>query len=68
MSMEYIRTRYGVPAKRNGKLRFTDSYGTVIDCEIKSAKGGYLKVLTLVKVAEYNRRLTLHPTWNVEYL
>lgn len=68
MSMAYIRKAYGVPAKRGGRIRFTDSYGTVWNGRITSAKGHYLRVLVDDRVPGYRGRKLLHPTWNVEYL
>lgn len=68
MSMEYIRKTYGVPAKRGGRVKFTDVHRTVWNCTIKSARGGYLMVLADDRVAGYRGRMKLHPTWNVEYM
>lgn len=69
MSMEYIRKTYGVPAKRGGRLIYTDSDGVKFHCTIKSAtNSGHLKVLVDDRVPGYRGRMKLHPTWNVEYL
>lgn len=69
MSMEYIRRAYGVPAKRGGRLIYTDSYGAKIYCTIKSAtSSGHLMCLVDDRVIGYRGRMKLHPTWNVEYL
>src|SRR6266404_763357 len=63
MSMDYIRKTYDVPAKRGGRIKYTNGgtfYGT-----IASAKGGYLRV----RWDEDGQRLvSLHPTWCVEYV
>ena len=66
--MEYIRRTYGVPAKRGGRLIYTDSYRVAFHCTIKSARGGYLMVLVDDRIPSYRGRMKLHPTWNVEYL
>lgn len=68
MSLAYIRETYRVPAKRGGRVRYTDSQGAVFNCTIKSARGAHLRVLVDDRVPGYRGRLTLHPTWNVEYL
>lgn len=69
MSMDYIRKTYGVPAKRGGRLIYTDSDGVKFYCTIKSAtNSGHLKVLVDDRVPGYRGRMKLHPTWNVEYL
>lgn len=69
MSMDYIRKTYGVPAKRGGRLIYTDSDGVKFHCTIKSAtNSGHLKVLVDDRVPGYRGRMKLHPTWNVEYL
>jgi len=68
MSMQYIRSHYGVPAKRGGRVRFTDSDGRVFHCIIRSASGAYLRVSTDAPITGRQRVKILHPTWNVEYL
>lgn len=67
MGLPYIRKTYGVPAKRGGRVRFTDSDGVVWNGRITSASGQYLLVLVDDRVPGYRGRLRLHPTWNVEY-
>jgi hypothetical protein len=67
VSLDYIRRAYGVPAKRGGRIRFTDARGDVFNCTIKSARGHYLRVLVDDRVPGYRGRLTLHPTWQIEY-
>ena len=65
MSMEYVRKFYGVPAKRGGKIRFTDSDGKVWEGRIKSARGPHIRCA----MKDFPRATAiLHPTWNVEYL
>jgi hypothetical protein len=69
MSMDYIRKTYGVPAKRGGRLVYTDSDGVKFHCTIKSAtNSGHLKVLVDDRVPGYRGRMKLHPTWHIEYL
>lgn len=68
MSLEYIRSTYNVPAKRGGRIRYTDSQGVIFNCTIKSARGGLLRVLVDDRVPGYRGRLLLHPTWHVEYI
>lgn len=65
MSIEYIRKTYKVPAKIGGKVRYTDTDGHKWDGVIKSAPYHYLNV-----DLDWpgNRRVILHPTWNIEYL
>ena len=65
MSMERIRKRYGVPAKRGSRVRYTGNgsdkamYGT-----ITSARGHHLRIrLDGQKVPHI-----FHPTWELQYL
>jgi hypothetical protein len=58
--MKWIRKYYKVPAKRGGKVRFCKTkIGT-----IKSARNGYLRVV----FDGYKNIVSLHPTWNIEYI
>lgn len=62
MTMEYIRSHYSVPAKRGGRIKYTNGgtfYGT-----ITGARGAYLRVRW--DMGSQNK-VTLHPTWCVEY-
>lgn len=68
MRLEYIRKTYGVPARRGGRIRHTDSYGTKWYGTIKSARDGRLRVLVDDRIPNCRGRLVLHPTDNVEYL
>ena len=69
MSMAHIRENYGVPAKRGGRLIYTDSDGVKFFCVIKSAtQSGHLLVLVDDRINGYRGRMKLHPTWQVEYL
>lgn len=45
MSMEHIRKTYRVPAKRGGRVRFTQSDGVVWEGRIRAAtRGGLLYI------------------------
>lgn len=68
MSMEYIRRAYGVPAKRGGRIRYTDERGVIWNGRITSARSGRLRVLVDDRVPGYLARMILHPTYRVEYL
>lgn len=64
MTMDYINRHYQVPAKRGGRVKYTGGtkgprFGT-----IKSAKGGYLRIL----LDGDKHAGTYHPTWKIEYL
>jgi len=64
IEVNYIRNYYGVKAKRGGRVKYTggtrgERFGT-----IKSARGGYLKIL--LDGDKYAG--TFHPTWKLEYL
>lgn len=62
MSMAYIRTFYGVPAKRGARVAFTHAeravQGTII-----GSRGAYLRVRW-----DTGRTATMHPTWALRYL
>jgi hypothetical protein len=64
MSMQTIRSTYGVQAKRNGEIRFTDRQGGIWQGHIKSARHGRLRVALDDLPGE---TAILHPTW-LEYL
>ena len=68
MSLKYIRDCYGVPAYRGARIRFTPNENEVWEGRITSARMARLRVLVDDRVPGYRGRLTLHPTWNVEYL
>jgi hypothetical protein len=68
MSLAYIRRAYGVPARRGARIRYLDDDGTVCTGRVTSARSGHLRVLVDDRVPGYRGRLTLHPTWHVEYL
>ena len=64
MSMEYIRYNYGVPAKRGGRIEFTDSNGVKWRGTIRSSRDSRLRV-SLDGLCTIS---SLHPTWNMKYL
>lgn len=63
MSIHWIRDTYGVPAKRGGRVEYTGEgrpeFGT-----IKSAHGGYLRIL----LDGLKHPASFHPTWRLRYL
>ena len=63
MSMQSIRDRYGVPAKRGGRIRYTGGkrprMGTIV-----SAHGHYLTI----QLDGARRPGVFHPAWEMEYL
>ena len=64
MNMEYIRSTYGVPAKRGGKIEFTDSNGAKWRGTIRSARDSWLRV----SLDGLRTISSLHPTWNIKYI
>lgn len=63
--MDYIRRTYGVPAKRGGRVAWrTAVMQRRMTGVITSARGAYI----MVRPDGQRRPLTLHPTWNIEYL
>jgi len=61
--MSYIRRYYNVPAKRGGRVLYT-GWRTPLYGTIKSARGGYLRIL----LDGDTRTGSFHPTWEIEYL
>ena len=59
MSMQYVRERYGVPAKRGMLVTVAGKPG-----RITSSKHGYI----MVRFDGDRRSIPCHPTWCVEYL
>ncbi|MEO8298778.1 MAG: hypothetical protein ABI574_13325 [Burkholderiales bacterium] len=64
MSLKYIRSAYGVPARRGVRIEFTGEPGRTQPGEVRAASGAYLRVRFDGDPAMY----TLHPTWGVKYL
>lgn len=63
MSIEYIKTYYGVSAEIGGRIRYTGRRPTRYG-EIKGSRGAYLIVLFDGEKSP----VSLHPTWEVEYM
>ena len=65
MSMEWIRKRYGVPAKRGGRVEYTGGktpeFGTIL-----AAREGRLRIR--LDAMEYTHPLPFHPTYELRYL
>ena len=61
MSMDYIRTTYGVPAKRGGRIEHTYNgrFGT-----ITGSRGARLRI----KLDGDNHSGSYHPTWELRYI
>jgi hypothetical protein len=63
MSMEYIRSYYGVPAQPGGRVRYSGGRypmeGTIDD-----AQGAYL----MIRLDGQRHAMPYHPTWKIEYL
>ncbi len=60
MSLAYIRKHYQVPAYRGAWILFRGSCYV-----IKSARGAHLRISPFPKSKV---TLTIHPTWEVEYI
>lgn len=64
MSMKYIRDRYGVPAKRGARVRYSGGDMPVEGTITSAAPGAHLRIrLDGDKGVCY-----FHPTWKLEYL
>ncbi len=66
MNMSYIgwiRSSYGVPAKRGGRVEYSGGKRTQLGT-IKSARGGRLNIL--LDGDKYAK--SFHPTWMLRYL
>lgn len=68
MSMDWIRSHYGVPAKRGGRVEYTS-------CEGSKDAAGKLGIITgtrgpylLVRLDGYKHSSSYHPTWQLRYL
>ncbi len=64
MTMKYIRDTYGVPAKRGGRVEYTDTNGAKFDGTIVSAERGHLRI----KLDGLRNTGRYHPTWNIKYI
>ena len=56
--LEYIQSKYNVPAEINGRIKFKSRLGTIV-----GAKNGYLQI-RLDGETEVNY---YHPTWKIKY-
>lgn len=63
MSLEWIRKRYAVPAKRGMRVEYTGG-GTKALGTIRGARGGYLSI----KLDSSKHARAFHPTWELRYL
>jgi len=59
MTAAYVRNYYRVPAKRGGKITFEGKPGTIV---------GFRDQYLRARLDGEKEILTLHPTWEVEYL
>ena len=65
MSMDYIRTTYGVPAKRGGRVEYTGRLGGAkLLGKISGSRSGYLRI----RLDGERFSLNFHPTWKMRYL
>ena len=63
--MDYVRKTYGVPAKRGGRVEYTDIRGQKFKGTIHSAEScGRLRIL----LDGHRWADSYHPTWNLVYL
>lgn len=58
MSMEYIRDRYGVPAKRGARVVADGKPGTIV-----AARGGHLRI----RLDGERDTRSWHPLWHMDY-
>lgn len=66
MSMAYIRKTYGVPAKRGGRVVYTDTAGRKTQGVITGTEAGGL--FLRVRLDGWSYSSGLHPTKRIEYL
>lgn len=64
MGMKHIRDTYGVPAKRGGRVEYTDTNGQKWRGTIRSADGAHLRI----SMEGLRRTYTYHPTWDMVYV
>ena len=63
MTIQSIRDRYGVPAKRGGRVRYTGGPEPQMGM-IVAARGHYLRI----RLDGEKRAGNYHPMWRIEYL
>jgi hypothetical protein len=61
--MDCIRTTYGVPAKRGGRVEYIGA-GKPIPGTITGTSGSYLRI----RLDGDKHSLRFHPTWRLRYL
>jgi hypothetical protein len=63
MSLEYIRTHYGVPAHPGSRVKYTGGRHAMTGT-ITGAEGAHL----LIRLDGQQEAMPYHPTWKIEYL
>lgn len=61
--MEYVRNRYGVPARRGGRVEYTGCGKKELGA-IRSASDGRLNI----QLDGIKHTMPFHPTWELRYL
>lgn len=67
MSIDYIRSYYGVPARKGGRVRYTGDRGpnaTPREGTITGASGAHLTI----RMDGDSFAQPYHPTWELQYL
>lgn len=67
MSLDYIRTTYGVPARKGQRVRYTGDKGPKNPARegvITGASGAHLRI----RMDGDSFSNIYHPTWEIEYL
>jgi len=63
MSMQWVRDRYRVPAKRGGRVEYTGEEKPQLGT-IRSASGGHLNI----QLDGVKHTMPFHPEWCLRYL
>ncbi len=63
MSMQWVRSHYGVPAKRGGRVRYTGDRDPQLGT-ITGTRHGSLRI----RLDGERHSMPFHPTWELEYL
>lgn len=63
MSLEYIRNYYGVPANEGQRVRYSGGFEPIDGTIIRSDSARLI-----VKLDGKKRPVSMHPTWQIEYL
>ena len=58
--MDYIRSYYGVPAKRGARVVFNGKAGVIV-----GSRQQYLRIRLDI---DPHKPITVHPTWRMEYV